>query len=455
MIRRWSVLTATVLGAGAIALAAARIPKPSPRVILLFTGEQDGYLLPCGCTKGMLGGIDRRATTIRKIRAEGAPVLILDNGGFIDGVLEQPRLRRTFLLQAMQAMGWTVTGVGRFDLQAGVRRFISACAATSLPVVCANVLDLDGSRLFPADKILVANGVRIGVTAVLDPELIEAASPVRREVLFAEPADKLAEVLTSWRSKTDLKVLLYHGHYQRAAELAKALPDFDLIISGFKNDLEVKQMARVGKTSIVITGVQGKYLGRVDVADTNPPAFSRARSIPLSPEIEKDEDMLAMITLYRSILGDRWEDLVVKRKKRHPSGVRFVASRLCGACHKAAWEKHKETEHYHAMQTLKDDGSNTDPECVYCHVVGLDYLSGFKDMRRTPQHGFVGCDSCHGPGEEHMLNPVMETAPKAEPELCCLSCHNVEHSPKFDYETYWPKVEHPTPPEEAEELKDQ
>ena len=46
----------------------AASPRPA---ILLISGEQDGYLDPCGCTEGQLGGLGRRYDLLEKLRGQG------------------------------------------------------------------------------------------------------------------------------------------------------------------------------------------------------------------------------------------------------------------------------------------------------------------------------------------------------------------------------------------------
>src|SRR5262245_27409076 len=56
---------------------------PKPDVALVFTGEQNGYLEPCGCAglENQKGGLRRRFTFLKGLRAKGWPVVAMDLGG--------------------------------------------------------------------------------------------------------------------------------------------------------------------------------------------------------------------------------------------------------------------------------------------------------------------------------------------------------------------------------------
>src|SRR5688572_28616942 len=43
---------------------------PAPQAALVFTGDQYGYLEPCGCTAGQTGGLARRGDLMRQLREE-------------------------------------------------------------------------------------------------------------------------------------------------------------------------------------------------------------------------------------------------------------------------------------------------------------------------------------------------------------------------------------------------
>jgi formate-dependent nitrite reductase cytochrome c552 subunit len=80
--------------------------------------------------------------------------------------------------------------------------------------------------------------------------------------------------------------------------------------------------------------------------------------------------------------------------------------------------------------------------------------------KETPRLVSVACESCHGPGEKHVLAEqgtdakVQETLRKAlrlpvengVAKKQCLTCHDGDNSPHFNFDTYWKKIEHKSEP---------
>ncbi len=55
---------------------------PQPKLALVFTGRQYGYLEPCGCSglENQKGGLVRRSTLLSQLAAKGWPVVPIDAG---------------------------------------------------------------------------------------------------------------------------------------------------------------------------------------------------------------------------------------------------------------------------------------------------------------------------------------------------------------------------------------
>jgi hypothetical protein len=123
----------------------------------------------------------------------------------------------------------------------------------------------------------------------------------------------------------------------------------------------------------------------------------------------------------------------------------------------------KKSGHARAYETLvKLDPPRTfDPECVSCHVVGwhptkfFPYDAGYWSQDKTPHLINVGCEDCHGPGEKHaavelngseglrtkLRKAMIATKAEAKKQQCT-SCHDLDNSPDFNFDLYWPFVEH-------------
>ena len=61
------------------------------------------------------------------------------------------------------------------------------------------------------------------------------------------------------------------------------------------------------------------------------------------------------------------------------------------------------------------------------------------------------CENCHGPGSRHIElvdsgaddpGAVMRVTKQQARDSQCLECHDNDNSPDFDFDKYWPDVEH-------------
>jgi peroxiredoxin len=117
----------------------------------------------------------------------------------------------------------------------------------------------------------------------------------------------------------------------------------------------------------------------------------------------------------------------------------YSGSEACGVCHESQHVTWQLTNHAHAFSTLVKHGSDSDPECVSCHVVGFGQSGGFDLETRAGELENVGCETCHGRGGPH-LTPVTEA--KGDYQKACLGCHDTKHSLGFEYATFLPQVSH-------------
>ncbi len=88
------------------------------------------------------------------------------------------------------------------------------------------------------------------------------------------------------------------------------------------------------------------------------------------------------------------------------------------------------------------------------------YQSGYLSEKETPKLINVGCEDCHGPGQMHVWAENHGTKAQqaafrkavrvtkeemADPnsrKQNCWSCHDLDNSPEFKFDLYWPFVKH-------------
>jgi peroxiredoxin len=145
---------------------------------------------------------------------------------------------------------------------------------------------------------------------------------------------------------------------------------------------------------------------------------------------------------------ERRKRLIEQRAKREallPTRAAYVGSDACKSCHAAEHEKWAVHPHARALATLAHAGKAKDASCIGCHTTGYG-KGGFPSGGEAAEHpafAGVGCESCHGPGGDH----VKADAPKqgtivSLADKCgscvilqvCGSCHDPANDPGFEYE---------------------
>jgi len=118
-----------------------------------------------------------------------------------------------------------------------------------------------------------------------------------------------------------------------------------------------------------------------------------------------------------------------------PGQALYVGQQECIDCHEETETFWANDRHPLAWETLEEDGKTFDAGCVSCHVTGYGEASGSL-VGQTEEREDVQCEACHGPGSLH-VDADGEGHIVADPgEEVCTTCHNSEHSPKFDYQKW-------------------
>lgn len=447
---------------------------PEPQAVLVITGNQHGYLEPCGCTglANQKGGLARRHTLIKQLQAKGWKVAALDAGNQVRRTGPQAELQFQMTADALKKMGYRAIGLGNEDLLLGeLLSSVASDAENPGPFLSANVAIAD-RELLPRSLLVEVGDRRVAVVAVLGDDLRKkVTSPDVIQESVNEGLQKIMPELT--KPTYDYRILLAFTDEDAAREMGRKYRVFDLVVasSGSADPTLEPEPIDMARAKLVHTGRKGMYAIVIGLFGDRQGARMRYERIPLDDRFDDSPEMLELMASYQEQLKELGLEGLGLKPLNHPDGA-FVGTNKCGECHAkalAVWEK---TPHAHATDSLihPKERSNIprqyDPECLSCHVTGWDpqkyfpYVGGYLSVEKTPQLMHNGCENCHGPGSEHVaaeegdqvelrekLRAAMRLPLEGKvAERKCMECHDLDNSPDFHspgaFEKYWKKVEH-------------
>jgi hypothetical protein len=230
--------------------------------------------------------------------------------------------------------------------------------------------------------------------------------------------------------------------------------DVDCLICPAESDEPALLSARNKRPLVISVGRFGRYVSRLQIGPSKAggkPKLSFT-AIPVAEDMPREESLVELYKEYQQLV--RGANLLVKIPRFFlPDGLEYTGSRSCKSCHEYEYEKWSTKSHAHAYETLKRAGSEVDPECVGCHVVGLKYEGGFVSEQETPDLKDVGCEACHGPGSEHIKSLGMTKT--TDPKMGCTDCHTPENSVNYagNEAAYFEKIIHWREPKAQRDVK--
>jgi hypothetical protein len=451
-----------------------------PKLALVISGRQDGYLEPCGCAglDRQIGGLSRRHSLIKELQSKGWPVTAVDVGGLVRRFGKQAEIQFAISAEALKEMGYGAVGFGPSDLRLSAGEIVAAATVADPKdsiFVSANV-DLFG--LTPKVRVFEAGGMRLGVTSVLGKEYQQQIN--NAEVAIQPPAEALEAVMGELKD-CDVRILLAQATLEESKALAKQFPSFDLVVTSDGHSIPPAQPEKIGATTRLIeTPPKAGYVTVVGFYD-DPKQPMRFQRVALDSRFPDSAAMKQVMITYQHQLEQLGWDGLGLRSAPHPRASKgdklagqFASAASCKECHPTAYGIWSKTPHAHATETLTklNPPRQYDAECISCHSTGWNpseffpYTTGFDSLDRTPQLAGNSCENCHGPGAAHVAAEKGRNAAKRDAgreamkltvafarDNVCAKCHDHDNSPEFagkDEATgkdnfdvkYWPKIEH-------------
>jgi hypothetical protein len=423
-----------VLVAAGGCVRAQHAVDPRPDLAILYSADLRGAV---ASPPRDAGGLARRATWVDRARLSARAVVQVDAGDIAPSADDEPSLgdeaaregRARLALRVYRRTGVDVTTVGERELALGAAKWRAWCDEMKVPVVSANIVGEDGRSLFPAQTVVHAGELTVGVFGVLDLGAEPWTAPAG--VTVTDPSVAARVAVRSLRAQGARVIVgLFHvaAGLARAREIAAAAGDIDVVVLGHAGPS--------ASPRFVQAGVRGVDVGRLDlrVAGGGAPRFED-HLCASTPDVPDQRGVHLLERVAAGPIAATFAESIAMLSKA--TGVRafgeswtYSSTSLCAACHPAQAAQWKTTDHAHAFATLELAGKDHDPSCMGCHTTGFLLPGGAQNLESAVQFADVGCEACHGPSAAHVvsMNKRKGTSRTVDP-LVCLGCHSPDQSP--------------------------
>ncbi len=233
-------------------------------VIIVYTGNTYAALYPCGvCPASVGGGLSRRVTAIKKLRAKNPDLILIDSGNFTaGGVFDQEkvskefnRLRSQINYRVMDLIGYDFVGLGEDEFNFGQDFLENKINEFTFKVISSNI-NFKGVLPYVLKTV---NGVKVGIIGLSSQEIAQ-----KSKVAVKNFEVSLSELLPQLEEESDIVVLLSSAGSKKNQEIAQKFPQINIIIAS--GDLDSSSYYEVvGKTKIFRPSFSGKSLGVINL----------------------------------------------------------------------------------------------------------------------------------------------------------------------------------------------
>jgi len=257
---------------------------------------------------GKMGGLDRVATIVKRVRGERPDkTLFLDGGDTWQGSYTANATAGADMVEVMHALGVDAM-TAHWEFTYGTDRVKEIVEQLQFPLLAGNIFDDEWMEpAFKAYEIFERGGVKIAVigqafpyTPIANPRWMipNWSFGIREEEVVKNVAAARAE-------GAELVVLLSHNGFDVDRKLASRVEGIDVLLSGHTHDA-LPEPVMVGKTMIIASGSNGKFVSRLDLKVTGGEMRGyRYRLIPVfSDVITPDAEVAALIDRLRAPYED-------------------------------------------------------------------------------------------------------------------------------------------------------
>ncbi|MFC4215472.1 thiosulfohydrolase SoxB [Pseudophaeobacter arcticus] len=266
---------------------------------------------------GRVGGMDRVATVINAIRADRPDALLLDGGDTWHGSYTCHHTAGQDMVNVMNALKPDAMTF-HWEFTLGSDRVNEIVEGLPFAALGQNIFDSEWdepAELFKPYKFFDRGGAKVAVIGQAFPYM-PIANPgwMFPEYSFGIRDEHMQEMVDEVRAAgADLVVLLSHNGFDVDKKMASVVTGIDVILSGHTHDA-LPEPVLVGKTHIIASGSNGKFVSRIDLDVRDGQMMGiRHKLIPIfSDVIAPDPVITQLIDAQRAPYADQLSEVIGK-----------------------------------------------------------------------------------------------------------------------------------------------
>jgi 5'-nucleotidase len=255
--------------------------------------------------RGTQGGLARVSTLRKQIIKDSPNTLFLFSGDTISPSVESIKYKGQQMIDAWNNIGLDYATLGNHEFDFGPDELLKRMKESRFQWIAANVLDKDGKSFggMPPFVIREMDGIKLGIFGILLPATTTTSRP-GPDVKILGACETAKRIVPQMRAAgAQIVVALTHLSMREDKELARCIPEIDLIVGGHEHTL-LQSLA--GRTPIFKMTADARQLGRFDL--TVDRATGKLQSvdwevIPVNDKIADDPEFAAIKEKYKETLA--------------------------------------------------------------------------------------------------------------------------------------------------------
>ena len=264
---------------------------------------------------GRVGGLDRVATVVNHIRSERPDALLLDGGDTWHGSYTCHHTAGQDMVNVMNTLRPDAMTF-HWEFTLGSERVNEIVENLPFAALGQNIFDSEWdepTEMFPPYKFFETGGVKVAVIGQAFPYM-PIANPgwMFSEYSFGIRDENMQAMIDEVRAQgAKLVVCLSHNGFDVDKQMAGIVTGIDVILSGHTHDA-LPEPVLVGKTIIVASGSNGKFVSRVDLDVRNGQMMGfRHKLIPIfSDVITPDAEVKKVIDAQRAPFDKQLNEVI-------------------------------------------------------------------------------------------------------------------------------------------------